>query len=243
MIECPIYYVDPNSTTTLPSPPVEEQNCAGCNCGYLQFENLLPYLKELNDKLREDRESFNDLEFKLRQQIVEVSRLFDIEANVRQGYFSKAHYKTTQVVTTNGTKYLKVDPFVPGSLTVRTTDDYILDESSYKLENQHLVYLPCRNHSDCGCSVGCRTPKSVTPRPWPNACYKLTAKWGSECADYAVQMAVRDYLIELYRTQDPVKMLSAGIPVQISFRVPHSWETYITNFKRKTHFFSQFAIA
>ena len=240
MNECPIYYTS-TDTTGLPSPPNDVKYCAGCNCGYLQFESLVPYLKEINNQLREDQEDFNNLEFKLRQEIIEISRLFDIEAGVSPGYFSTAHYKSTKVITSNGTKYLKVADFIPGTLTLRTIDDYIIDPDSYRYENKHLVFLPCVEHSSIGCTGGCLNSKSATA--WPNSCYKLTAKWGQHCADYAVQMAIRDYLIEKYRLSDPVKVLVSGLPVQMSFRVPHSWEMYLRNFKQKRRLFSQFAIA
>jgi hypothetical protein len=103
--ECPIYLVSPIDSSSTPSAPPADTSCGGCNCGYLQFESLLPYLPELNDKLSEDKEKYNEIEIKLRQQIIEVSRLFDMEAGVKSGFFSKAHCTTTKIFTSDGSKY------------------------------------------------------------------------------------------------------------------------------------------
>ena len=246
-VDCPIYFVDPNITggnCSTSTPPVEESSCAECcNCGYLQFESLLSYLEEINDKLKEDKDKFVELEFKLREQIIEISRLFDLEAGVQPGFFAKSHYKTTRVTPTNGTRFLKIEPHVAGTLEVRTSDNVLLDASSYSYTDGFLVYLPCAKHESCGCSTGCGSKKAKEPLPWPNSCYKLTARWGAQCSDFAVQKAVRDYLIEGYRMQDPIVSNINGIPISRGFKVPHSWGSYIANFKKQRAFFTQFAIA
>lgn len=245
-VDCPIYYVDPEATggCSTSEPPVEESNCASCcNCGYLQFESLIPYLEEINDKLKEDKDKFVELEFKLREQIIEISRLFDLEAGVEPGFFSKSHYKTTKVTPANGTRFIKVPQFVAGTLEVRTSNNVLLDPSSYGYADGFLVYKPCAEHIECGCSTSCGAKKSVNPMPWPNSCYQITARWGAQCSDFAVQKAVRDYLIEGYRMQDPIVPNINGIPVTRGFKVPHSWGSYISNFKRQRAFFTQFAIA
>ena len=241
MIECPIYLN--TSTTAITSAPPRDDAACGCNCGYIQYESLIPYLAEIKDSLNFKPENAIEFEFKLREQIAEISRLFDSAAGVTQGYFSKAHYRTTKVYTANGSKYIKVPPHLQGSLEVRTLDDVLIDSSNYSLQDEHLVYMPCAEHVECGCDDVCGNFKSTTPVKWPNSCYKITAKWGSECADLAVQMAVRDYLIERYRMQDPVIQLANGISLQRKFMVPHSWETYLRNFRAKREIFSNFAIA
>lgn len=242
MIDCPIYYVIPGETGD-PSPPVDDVvSCGGCNCGYLQYEELIPYLKEIRSKAKEDSEDYIQFEFRLRQQILEVSRLFDMEAGVQPGYFAKGHYKTTKVFATNNGKFIKIPEFILGTLEVRTLDDIIVDDSTYGFENQHLIYLPCVKHMNCVCNDGCDN-RSRYPMGWPDKCYQVSAKWGKDCADLAVKMAIRDYLIETYRLSDPIKVLAEGIPIQMTFRVPHSWESYMKNFKQRNKFFSQWAIA
>ncbi len=242
MTDCPIYLVLPG-TVSAPSPMEDEGGCSGCACGYLQYESLIPHLKEIRDSLNLTDERSVDFEFKLREQIVEISRLFDIAAGVRSGFFSKAHYSTTKVVTSNGTRYLKVPDHVAGSLEVRNVEDVLLDPIYYEFRDNHLVYMPCTKHSTCGCTSTCGTRNYRKVQEWPDACYKIRAKWGSECADLAVQKAIRDYLIETYRMQDPVIQLANGLSIQRKFQVPHAWEVYIKNFTDKRKIFSNFAIA
>lgn len=245
MIECPVYWLNSeNLVGDFSEPPAEPTTCVdGCSCGYLQFEQLLPYLDEIKRITGWDTEKATELEMMLRGQILEVSRLFDRQANVKAGYFSKSHFQTTKVFPTNGTRYIKIPEFVLGTLEVRTNNNQVLSPGSYGFQNGFLTYLPCVKHTHCGCSWSCHQPKSIKPLRWPNACYKITAKWGRDCADPAVQMAVREYLIENYRVQDPVVMQATGIPVNRSFRVPHAWSSYIASFKGERDLFQKFAIA
>jgi hypothetical protein len=243
MTDCPIYLnLADVETTPSPAPP-DDKVCNGCNCGYLQYESLIPYLKELRDSLNLGSDLSLDFEFKLREQIAEISRLFDMEAGVTPGYFSKAHYKTTKKVIAKGNRYIKLEKFVTGTLEVRSTDDVLIDPVNYEVINDHLVWRPCDAHVTCGCDTICGNDRITYQAPWPETCYKVRAKWGLECADLAVQKAVRDYLIETYRMQDPVVQLANGITIQRTFRVPHAWTTYIKNFKDKRKIFSNFAIA
>lgn len=246
MNDCPIFLLDPelDYIGDVVEPPVEPPVCIGaCNCGYVQFENLLPYLEEIRDKLKQsNQEAYQEFEFRLREQIIEISRLFDIDAGVEPGFFSTAHYSTTQVFPTNGTRFIKIPEFVVNTLEVRTIDNHVLDTGSYGVRDGYLMYLPCQTHTTCGCNSGCELPKSRKPLPWPNACYKVTARWGQACADKAIQMAVREYLIESYRVQDVVDTLTNGITVARTFKPPHSWRTYIDRFTQKRKLFSQFAI-
>ncbi len=214
MTSCPTFYINPESSSGCATAPVDDFQCVDCcNCGYIQFESLLPYLKEIRSSLRDDIEQSSELEFKLRDQIIEISRLFDIETGVEPGYFSKAHYNTTQVFPTNGSKYIKIPNFVKDTLDVRTTSNHLLNSNSYGFQDGFLVYHPCSAHYECGCDDGCGNERTFTPQPWPDTCYKVTARWGKECADQAVQMAIRDYLIEGYRVKDPVIIAATGLPI------------------------------
>jgi hypothetical protein len=240
MSDCPIYLVTPG-TEAVPSPVEDAPTCKGCNCGYIQYEALIPYLAEIRDSLGMSPDKAIDLEFKLREQILEISRLFDMDAGVEQGYFSKAHTCTTKRTVSSG-KYMKIPPHIEGTLEVRTMDDILLDSSLYTYKDGHLIYQPCEEHIKCGCSDSCGNNRVTYEAPWPDKCYKVRAKWGSECSEMAVQMAVRDYLIERYRMQDPVVQSATGITFQRKFAVPHSWSTFIRNFKEKRKIFSNFAV-
>lgn len=260
--ECPIFFVNPSDVVgEVSEPPADPTTCVnGCNCGYIQFENLLPYLDELKSLMKWDKEASDELEMRLREQIIEISRLFDIQCGVDYGYFAKSHYQTTQVYSSNGTKYIKIPEFVPGTLEVRTMENHVIAPSAYGVQDGFLVHYPCTNHGTCGtcgisgcyyggCSSSCGTSTSTREArrrmatKWKNGCYQVTARWGKDCTDLAVQMAVRDYLIETYRVQDPVVLASTGLPVSRTFKVPHAWATYVANFKAKRDLYSRFAFA
>ena len=125
--------------TPAPPPPTCQ---TGCNCGYLQYEGLLSYFAEINDSLAQSPENAVQLEYKLREQIIEISRLFDMDAGVEPGYFSKSHYSTTQIVSSDRTRYLKVPEHVAGTLEVRTMSDQIVPETAYVYKNGFLIFHP-----------------------------------------------------------------------------------------------------
>ncbi len=244
-MQCPIFLIDPIDIIQDVSLPPDETNICSdcCNCSYLQFEGLLPYLKEIRDKLKWEPDKADEFEFRIREQVVQISRLFDLEAGVKAGHFSKAHFQTTKIYPTNGTKYIKIPEFVKDTLQVRTLDNHLINESAWGVQDGFLVLFPCTSHRHCICSWNCTQPKRRVPRPWPAGCYKITARWGKDCADAAVQMAIRDYLIESYRVQDPVVLASTGLPVSRTFKVPYSWSSYISNYRSKMYLYSQFSFA
>lgn len=246
MSDCPVYFI--NETDLLQDvsePPTEPTSCSSqCHCGYVQFESLIPYLPEIKDRMKYPTDDGVELEFRLRQEIVEISRIFDVAAGVKPGYFSPAHYQTTQIYSSDGTKFIKIGDFVPDTLEVRTLANQVLNPATYAVKDGYLIYMPCSSHSNTSeCTSGCSEHKAYRPVPWPSACYKVTARWGKSCADTAVQRAVREYLIESYRVQDPAVNAATGLPVTRSFQAPFSWTTYIDNFKARRALYGQFAIA
>jgi hypothetical protein len=246
MNECPIYLVNPETAVGgYNPPPTSPSSCTECcNCGYLQYEGLLPYLSEIRYYLKgPDQEAAGEFEFRLREQILEISRLFDMDAGVEPGHFSKAHYSTTRTYPTHGTNYIKIPEFVPGTLEIRTVGNFLVSPTSYGVQDGFVVYLPCSNGNACYPTCGCNDAKPRKVTKWPESCYQVTARWGKDCADVAVQRAIRDYLIETYRVQDPAETTMNGFPVSRTFKVPHSWTTYLKNFRDKRALYSQFAFA
>lgn len=246
MANCPIYWLNPEDLVGETSAPAcAPQSCTECcNCGYIQYESLIPYLGEIKDALKQGGDISVELEFKLREQILEISRVFDMDAGVAPGHFSKSHYASTKIIPNRGGRYLKVGKFVPNTLEVRNLQDQVLNPGSYAVQDGFLVYMPCAEHTYCMCSSGCGEKKvKAETYDWPQGCYKVTARWGTECADLAVQRAVREYLIESYRVQDPVVVAATGLPTSRTFRVPHSWASYISNFKKKNAFHYAYGLA
>ncbi len=248
MIDCPIFFVNPGDLVGGASvPPSDPPNCNSCcNCGYVQYEGLLPYLGEIQHYANgPDTEKSDQFEFRLREQLLEISRLFDHEAGVKPGYFSKAHSLTTKTFPTNGSSFIKIPDFVPGTLEVRNMKDQLINPATYGVRDGYLEYHPCQKRYNAYCTshCGCKRRRHRETRPWPEGCYQVTARFGKECADVAVQMAIRDYLIEKFRLQDVGEATANGFPISRTFKVPYSWSSYISTFKNRRHLFSGVAFA
>lgn len=240
---CTQYYTIPTEEeqVILTECELVDSSCI-CYCGYIQYESLAPYLTKLTNNATRD-EDHNALEAKLRQQIVEVSRLFDVETKVKPGYYSNAHYKLLTLIG-DGTRYLKIPEFIPGTLELYTQDSYLINPTSYAYIDGFLVFNPCQNHSNsCGCGSNCGIyDKQLGPPGW-NGCFQAKAKFGKECADYAVQLAVRSYIIE-YNTYGDVKETNyQGLPISRGFRVPHSWSVAVQKYLETKRSFNAFTFA
>lgn len=239
---CTIFHIDPNEVeTTL----TVDDECGGeckCSCGYIQFESLVPYFPQLSSNAVQD-DDYIVLEARLRQQIVEVSRLFDAETKVENGFYSKAHTKILKLYG-NGTRYLKIPDYVAGTLTLYNQSGVEIDSSSYGYKDGFLIYQPCVTHtSTCGCTSQCGIYEtSISPAGW-KGCLQAKANFGTECADYAVQMAVRAYIIEFNTFGDQKEATWQGYPVSRGFKVPHAWTTLVMKYCQKKSHFNQFAIA
>lgn len=239
---CTLYHIDPEELGT----PVqlESEECVGCSChcGYIQFESLAPFLTKLSNTYTQDEDHIV-LEARIRQQIVEVSRLFDAETKVEPGTYSKAHYKILKLYP-EGSRYLKIPEFVKGTLEVYTDKGYLINPESYNYKDGLLILNPCESHSvTCGCTSACGMYEvKRIPQGW-HGCLQVKAKFGKECADYAVQLAVRDYIIEHNTFSDVRYQIREGITVGRGFRVPHSWETLVKKYLENRRFPNQFAFA
>lgn len=213
-----------------------------CQCGYLQYESLIPQLSDLtiSNKSEEDTRI---LEAKLRLQIAQVSRLFDAEVGVEAGHYSKGHYEV-KLFNVNGNRYIKVPEFVKDSLTVYTCDGFKIPDSDWGFKGGYLMYRPCVVHlSRCGCDTTCGLGKKRESLPWPSGCYKVLARWGYECADLAVQLAVTQYIVEYFRVGDAAQAIINNIPVSRSFKSPDAWNALVQVYRRKKSFHQRVAIA
>lgn len=217
-------------------------NSCTCHCGYILYESLAPYLTKLTNNAIKDEDYIN-FEAKLRQQIIEVSRLFDVETKSEPGTYSKAHYKII-TLSGDGTRYLKIPEYIPGTLELYTIDGYLINPNSYIYKDGFLIFNPCQNHTTtCGCSSSCGIYEKQISSPGWNGCFQAKAKFGHECADYAVQLAIRSYIIE-YNTYGDVKETNyQGLPISRGFKVPHSWSVTVQKYLETKRSFNAFAFA
>lgn len=241
---CTVFYIndeDSNSALELE----EDQQCdeCKCHCGYIQFESLAPYMTELSNNFTQD-DDYLILEAKLRQQIIEVSRLLDVETNAEFGEYSKAHYKIIDLIG-NNTSYLKIPEYVPNTLELYK-NGILINPDSYAYKDGFLIMNPCgndNNTSSCGCTNDCGSHRSeILPKGW-KGCYKAKAKFGKICSDPVVQLAVRSYLIELNTYGDVKETNYQGLPISRGFKKPDAWVSLIEKYSNKKKFFNQFGFA
>lgn len=213
-----------------------------CNCGYILYESLAPHMSKLTNEYTKNEDHIA-LEAKLRQQIIEVSRLFDLETSSRPGEHSSAHYKILKLYG-NGSKYLKIPEFVDGTLQLYTADNYLINPDSYAYIDGFLVLNPCVDHSSsCGCTDGCGSYSSTVLTPGWTGCLQAYAKFGKECADQAIQLAIKLYIIELNSYGEVKETNFQGLPIARGFKLPHAWESTIKNYKDKKRAYNTFAFA
>jgi hypothetical protein len=241
---CLQYYFNPNPTTKPKVLKLDDVDCkkCGCHCGYIQYESLAPYMPQLTNKYTKDADHITT-EIKLRQQIVEISRFFDRATNVEDGFYSTAHFDIKKIYG-NGSRYLRVPDFIPNSLELYTQDGYLIDSKVYDYIDGSLVINPCQFHeSNCGCNSSCGSYNRINSNIGWNGCYQIKAKFGSECSDKAVQMAVRAYLIEFNTFGDQKEATFQGYPVTRSFREPKIWTDLVKKYTEGKRLHSRFGFA
>lgn len=240
---CTRYYTIPEVTgERIQLDTLESCGACDCHCGYILYESLAPHMSKLmNDHTNDD--DHNILEAKLRQQIVEVSRMFDLETLAKPGEHSKAHYQIIKLFG-DGTRYLKIPEYVDGTLELYTKDGFIINPESYEYKDGFLILNPCINHtSSCGCVDSCGMYQKQNYPPGWNGCLQARAKFGKECSDYAVQLAVRLYIIELNSYGEVRETNYQGLPISRGFKVPHAWDVAVRTYKDKKQSFNTFAFA
>lgn len=132
--------------------------------------------------------------------IEQASRFFDLECNVEPGYFEPAgDTATSKTVYGNGTNYLRLPPYVPGSLNTSITlpDGYTVP--SFTEQNGFLVITtssgvlpPFQHFHNCLWSG------------WPSGVgVTVSARWGFVATPADVKMAVIELVINLERETDP----------------------------------------
>lgn len=128
--------------------------------------------------------------------IVRASRMFDLICGVAPGHFEARAdgVATTLSVYGNGTNYLKLPPYVPGTLstTISVPEGYTAPE--FITQNGYLV------RSETGVVV--RHP-STSIGWYDGVPVTVTAKWGYEATPEDVKAAVIELAINLWRETDP----------------------------------------
>lgn len=144
--------------------------------------------------------------------IEQASRFFDTECGVEPGYFNPAPIPlaTEKVIYGNGTNYLKLPPYIDGSLDTNITlpDGYTVP--SFIAQSGYLVLTT---------SSGLIPPFAGFYSPYwggwyPGVAVTVSAIWGWRETPADVKMAVIELVINLWRETDPATLKLVGLEGQ-----------------------------
>lgn len=135
--------------------------------------------------------------------IAQASRYFDLECGVTPEYFEAAGATATDlVVYGDGTHFLKLPPYVEGSLDTDITVPDGYTAPTFIERDGYLILA----------STGVMTHRIAPfPSPFYGGWYSgvpitVSAKWGYEAVPDDVKMAVIELVINLWRETDPATL-------------------------------------
>lgn len=151
--------------------------------------------------------------------IEQASRMFDLECGVPEGYFNPVAIPvpTEQTFYGDGTNYLRLPPYIPGSLNTSLTfpDGYTVPDFA-----ELNGYLVITNSA----GIVPLFPRFSDPiwSGWYGAVpVKVSAIWGWRETPADVKMAVIELVINLHRETDPATLKLTGLEGQaLRERIP-----------------------
>lgn len=151
--------------------------------------------------------------------IERASRFFDLLCGVAPGYFEAAEITASnRTFYGNGTQFLRLDRYVPGSLNVSLSfpDGYTVPD--FVERDGYLVLTD--SSGVLGASHRCLTGWYI------GVPITVSAKWGVESTPEDVKLAVLELAINLWRELDPanIKLVNLeGQPLREKYP-PRVWE-------------------
>jgi hypothetical protein len=141
--------------------------------------------------------------------IERVSRLFDRECGVSDGYFNEPLYPdpTARTFYGNGLNCLKLDPYVPGTLstTLSFPDGYTTPR-----------FIEVDGHLEVVSSSGVRAPGLIYSSGWYSGVpIAITAQWGFAETPADVKSAIIEWVINVWRETDPAGLKLVGLDGQV----------------------------
>lgn len=164
--------------------------------------------------------------------IEQASRMFDLECGVPERFFNPVEIPiaTTKTIYGDGTNYLRLPPFVPGSLSTTITMPEGYTAPTFTELNGYLVLN----------SSGVLPPFSqfhnVLWSGWqPGVSVTVSAIWGYRETPADVKMAVIELVLNLWRETDPAQVRLVGIEGQhLRERIPPRVLEIVKKYRFKT---------
>lgn len=150
--------------------------------------------------------------------IEQASRMFDLECGVPEGYFNPVPIPvaTTKTIYGNGTNYLQLPPYLPGSLNTTITLPEGYTAPTFTELNGYLVL-----NSGGVLPPFSRSHNSLWPGWWSGTAITVSAIWGYRETPPDVKMAVIELVLNLWRETDPAQVKLVGLEGQpLRERIP-----------------------
>lgn len=141
--------------------------------------------------------------------LLKASRLFDLICGVDEGYFEAAgQAATNRTFYGDGTHYLKIDPYVSGSLntTITLPDGYTAPEF---VERQGYLVI-----SNSGTLSSRLAPFPCSGGWFAGVPVTISARWGLAAIPEPVKQVVIKWAAELWRITDPANQKLLAIEGQ-----------------------------
>lgn len=152
--------------------------------------------------------------------IERASRFFDLLCGVKPGYFEAGTTVTSRAFYGNGSRFLKLDRYVPGSLNATLTYPSGYTAFAFVERDGYLVL------TDTAGVLTSRSPGQDFNGWYSGVPITVSAKWGFEATPEDVKLAVIELAINLWRELDPanIKLVNLeGQPLREKYP-PRVWE-------------------
>lgn len=137
----------------------------------------------------------------LNAQIERCSRFFDHLCGVSDQFFEKSTTEpSTRMFYGDGTSYLRLDPYVAGSLSISVPSGY---EAPTYIERNGYLLLTTR---DVGAIVSQLPPWCMGTGWWSGLPITVTARWGYAATPADVKLAIIEMVINVLRETDPANL-------------------------------------
>lgn len=147
--------------------------------------------------------------------IERVSRAFDLEVGVPEGYFNPPLYPfaTSKTFYGDGTNYLKPDPYLPGTLDANLT---LPDGYSVPIFIEREGYLVITLGGNISIPGRSSIIGGLPTFGWYQGVpIGISAQWGFPYTPTDVKLAVIEWVINVWRETDPAGLKLVGLDGQV----------------------------
>lgn len=164
--------------------------------------------------------------------LIRASRLFDRAVEVEDDHFAAAAQNpSVRTFYGDGSTYLRLDPYVPGSLTTVTMPTGYEVPDRVELGRDGSFYL-VRTFNEDGTLYNDQRWILSRPGWFPGVPVTVTARWGYAAIPDDVVQAVLAKAIQLWRTNDPAQQKAADVDEESSPQLA-DWDMVVEKYRER----------